>query len=66
MHYAEQVWAKRAKQSGKAEERQNNIGTTIDICRRLGASQESIVIQLMRGFRLSRDEATSLVKQKFE
>ena len=62
MHYAEQVWAKRAK----AEERQNNIGTTIDICRRLGASRESTVIQLMKGFRLSRDEAVSLVNQKFE
>ena len=36
MHYAEQVWAKRAKQSGMAEERQKSIGITIDICRRLG------------------------------
>ena len=61
MHYAEQVWAKKAK----AEERQNNIGTTIDICRRLGASQEAIVIQLMSGFKLSRDEAVSFVNQKF-
>ena len=65
MHYAEQVWAKRAKQSGMAEERQKNIGTTIDICRRLGASQEAIVIQLMSGFNLSRDEAVLFVNQKF-
>ena len=65
MHYAEQVWAKRAKQSGMAEERQKNIGTTIDICRRLGASQEAIVIQLMSGFNLSRDEAVSFVNQRF-
>ena len=61
MHYAEQVWAKKAK----AEERQNNIGTTIDICRRLGASREAIVIQLMSGFNLSRDEAVLFVNQKF-
>lgn len=32
MHYAEQVWAKRAEEN----ERCRNIGTTIDICRRLG------------------------------
>ena len=61
MHYDEQVWAKKAK----AEERQNNIGTTIDICRRLGASREAIVIQLMSGFNLSRDEAVLFVNQKF-
>ena len=61
MHYAEQVWAKKAK----AEERQNNIGTTIDICRRLGASREAIVIQLMSGFNLSRDEAVLFVNQNF-
>ena len=36
MHYAEQVFGKRAKQSGMAEERQKSIGITIDICRRLG------------------------------
>ena len=48
-----------------AEERQKNIGTTIDICRRLGASREAIVIQLMSGFNLSRDEAVLFVNQKF-
>ena len=32
MHYAEQVFGKRAEEN----ERCRNIGTTIDICRRLG------------------------------
>ncbi len=31
MHYAEQVWAKRAKQSEMAEERQKCIGIVIDL-----------------------------------
>ena len=65
MHHAEQVWAKRAEKRGETNERQKIIGTTIDICRRLGASQEAIIIQLMSGFKLSRDEAVSFVNQKF-
>ena len=60
MHYAEQVWAKRAK----AEERQNNIGLFIDGLRSLGHSEEVITSKLMELYKLSRKEAITQVKAR--
>ena len=80
MHYAEQVWAKRAKEEGiligeergiklgeergKADERKNNIGIFIDGCRDFGATAEAIVIQLVKRFQLSHEEAVALVDKR--
>ncbi len=64
MHYAEQVWAKRAKQSGMAEERQKNIGIFIDGCRSFGGTEEAIVAKLVELYKLSRKEAIAQVKAR--
>ena len=80
MHFAEQVWAKKAKEEGiligeergiklgeergKAEERQKNIGVAIDMCNSLGVPREAIVIQLVNRYKLTRDEAMALVDQR--
>ena len=58
MHYAEQVWAKRAK----AEERQNNIGIVIDLCHNFGWAEEVIAAKLVELYKLSRKEAIAQVK----
>ena len=60
MHYAEQVWAKRAK----VEERQNNIGIFIDGFRSVGHSDEVIAAKLMELYKLSRKEAIAQVKAR--
>ena len=65
MHYAEQVWAKRAEKRGETNERQKNIGIAIDMCRSFGATEEAIVIQLMNRFKLSPEETKDLVHKKF-
>ena len=96
MHYAEQVWAKKAQdegiligeergerrgiligeergeqrgiligeERGKAEERKKNIGVAIDMCNSLGIPQEAIVIQLVKRYKLSHDEAVALVEKR--
>ena len=84
MHYAEQVWAKKAQdegiligeergerrgiligeERGKAEERKKNIGVAIDMCNSLGIPREAIVIQLVKRYKLSRDEAVALVEKR--
>ena len=64
MHYAEQVWAKRAKQSGKVEERQNSIGLFIDGCRSFGITEEAIIAKLVELYKLSRKEAITQVKTR--
>ena len=60
MHYAEQVWAKRAK----AEERQNNIGIVIDLCHNFGWEEEVIAAKLVELYKLSRKEAITQVKTR--
>ena len=100
MHYAEQVWAKKAKEEGiligeergiklgeergeqrgiklgeergiklgeergKAEERQKNIGTAIDMCYSLGVPKDVIANQLVKRFQLSHEEAVALVDKR--
>ena len=80
MHYAEQVWANKAKaegiligeergiklgeERGKAEERQKNIGNAIDMCISFGVSREAIVNQLVKCFNLPCDEAMALVDKR--
>ncbi|MCR5380106.1 MAG: hypothetical protein K6G44_03895 [Lentisphaeria bacterium] len=72
MHYAEQVWAKKAKEEGiligeergKTEERQKNIGTAIDMCYSLGVPKDVIANQLVKRFQLSHEEAVALVDKR--
>ena len=64
MHYAEQVWAKRAKQSGKEEERQKCIGLTIDMGRNFGGSEEAIAAKLVELYKLSHKDAIAQVKAR--
>ena len=72
MHYAEQVWAKKAKEEGiligeergKMEECQKNIGTAIDMCYSLGVSKDVIANQLVKRFQLSHEEAVALVDKR--
>ncbi len=60
MHYAEQVWAKRAK----AEERQNNIGIFIDGCRSFGIAEDAIIAKLVELYKLSHKAASELVNSR--
>ena len=72
MHYAEQVWANKAKEEGiligeerrKAEERQKNIGTAIDMCYSLDVSRDVIANQMEKRFQLSHEEAMALVDKR--
>ena len=64
MHYAEQVWAKRAKQSGMAEERQKNIGIFIDGCRSFGITEEAIIAKLVELYKLSHKAAREQVNSR--
>ena len=50
---------------GEERERQNNIGIFIDGCRDLGATDEMIAMQLVKRFKLSREDAAMLVNKRF-
>ena len=64
MHYAEQVWAKRAEKRGEANERQKNIGIVIDLCHNFGWAEEAIAAKLVELYKLSRKEAIAQVKSR--
>ena len=88
MHYAEQVWANKAKaegiligeergiklgeergiklgeERGKADERKNNIGIFIDGCRSFGIKPEAIASKLVELYKLSYNDAMSLIKSR--
>ena len=88
MHYAEQVWANKAKEEGiligeergiklgeergiklgeergKADERKNNIGIFIDGCRSFGIKPEAIATKLVELYKLSYNDAMSLIKSR--
>ena len=80
MHYAEQVWANKAKaegiligeergiklgeERGKADERKNNIGIFIDGCRSFGIKPEAIATKLVELYKLSYNDAMSLIKSR--
>ena len=49
---------------GEERERQSNIGIFIDGCRDFGATADAIVMQLVKRFKLSRDEAVALVDKR--
>ena len=55
---------KLGEERGKAEERQKNIGTAIDMCYSLGVSRNVIANQLEKRFQLSHDEAMALVVKR--
>lgn len=60
MHYAEQVWAKRAEE----KERNKNIGLFIDGFRSVGITEETIIAKLMELYKLSYEDAMELVKSR--
>ena len=64
MHYAEQVWAKRAEKRGETNERQKNIGIFIDCFRSLGHSEETIATKLSELFKISYKEAITLIQER--
>ena len=49
---------------GEKRERQSNIGIFIDGCRDFGATADAIVMQLVKRFKLSLEEATVLVNKR--
>ena len=60
MHYAEQVWKKEAEEN----ERRRNIGIFIDGCLSFGIKQEAIASKLVELYKLSYNEAMSLIKSR--
>jgi hypothetical protein len=60
MHYAEQVWKKEAEEN----ERRRNIGIFIDGCRSFGIKPEDITTKLVELYKLSYDDAMSLIKSR--
>ena len=60
MHYAEQVWKKEAEEN----ERSRNIGIFIDGCRSFGIKPEDIASKLVELYKLSYNDAMSLIKSR--
>ena len=55
---------KLGEERGKADERKNNIGIFIDGCRSFGIKPEAIATKLVELYKLSYNDAMSLIKSR--